>query len=67
MIQAIKDSKWYWYIPIVGLFFISSIVDWIFEPKVVQDMHYRNLVILYYVVLIHSPAAIFILHYLFIK
>lgn len=23
MIQAIKDSKWYWHIPIVGLFFIS--------------------------------------------
>lgn len=31
MKQAIKDSRWYWYIPIVFFFFIEEATDWAFN------------------------------------
>jgi hypothetical protein len=39
MKKTIYSSKWYWYIPLVSLFFLHEISIWILEP---DDMSLRS-------------------------
>lgn len=42
MKKAIKDSKWYWWIPIVYVFYIGEIIDWTFESDDVEERNNRH-------------------------
>lgn len=37
MRKAIKDSKWYWWIPLVYFIFLFKISKWTFEPDSIQE------------------------------
>lgn len=45
MLKAIKDSKWYWWIPIIWLFCIHKMSKWIFEPDSYVERTYRGLLV----------------------
>lgn len=43
MIKAIKDSKWYWWIPVVYFIFLLDICKWTLEPDLIQERANRSL------------------------
>lgn len=44
MKKAIKDSKWYWWIPIVYVFYMFEMSVWVFDDsKSIKERQYRQL------------------------
>lgn len=62
MIKAFLDSKWYWYIPIISMYFLSQMSRWGFEPETVEERNYRSIIIDLTIPL-HVFGIIFLLFY----
>ena len=41
MKKALRDSKWYWYVPFIFLFCLGNITNWIFNPRTRSERHHR--------------------------
>ena len=61
MIKAIRQSKWWWYIPIFSLVFIKEMGKWTFEAETNIESNYRSVLVTYTVILIHVPAILVVL------
>lgn len=58
MINQIKNSKWYWYIPLLSMFFLHEISVWVLEAKGFDVRYERNNVVLMVIIPIHLLAII---------
>jgi hypothetical protein len=62
MKKAIKDSKWWFYIPIISMLFMSKITCWIFDGKTTLERQWRSILILYSTI-IHAVPIVGIMTY----
>lgn len=61
MIKAIRQSKWWFYIPLISLIFIHKMGKWTFKADTNLDCGYRSILVTYTMILIHVPAILIIL------
>ena len=47
MKKAFSDSKWWFYIPIVSLFLLKKISEWVLNSETPQEFNYRNILVWY--------------------
>lgn len=47
MKRAFKESKWYWYIPIISMFWIKQMAEWILNGENEAERSNRYVVIMY--------------------
>ena len=62
MIKAISQSKWYWYIPIVSIFFLKQMSSWIFAEKD-ESLRGWKLIVVDMTIPLHVISIIFLLLY----
>jgi hypothetical protein len=65
MKKALLASKWWFYIPIISLFFIPKMSKWVFSGKTSNDMGWRDIVVAFSMIF-HAFFAVGIIMY-FIK
>lgn len=63
MEKVFKDSKWWFYLPLISLCFTKSMVLWVFEPNNNKEMYYRY-TLLMYVNFIHVIPIIYLIQIL---
>jgi hypothetical protein len=56
MWKAIKESKWYWYIPIVSFIFFKEMTNWEMSGKTLHECMNRNVVCIIAMIIIQSFA-----------
>lgn len=64
MKKAILESKWWFYIPIISIFFLKKMVDWVFEAKTTVEISWRH-VIISYTLFLHAIPIIYLINYIF--
>lgn len=64
MKKALLDSKWWFYIPIISIFFLKKMVDWVFEGKSSIEMSWRHVVITY-TIFLHTIPLMYLIMYIF--
>ena len=47
MKKAFLESKWWFYIPVVSMFFIPKMSRWVLDAKTTNDMQWRDIIIMY--------------------
>ena len=62
MKKAFLDSKWWFYIPIISLFFIPKMSNWVFDGKTTLECQWRDIIITFSL-FIHTITCIGILMY----
>jgi hypothetical protein len=63
MKKAFLDSKWYFYIPLISIFFLKEMVNWIFDGKDSEECNYRNCIISY-TTFIHAIPILGIINFI---
>lgn len=56
MLKEIKNSKWYWFIPLLSMFFLHEISVWVLEAKDFDSRYQKNNVVLFVIIPIHLIA-----------
>jgi hypothetical protein len=61
-----KTSKWYWYIPLISIFFLPEVAIWIVEAEDASERTDRNNIVQYILFPLHmiamAVAASFFIH-----
>jgi len=60
MRKAFLQSKWWFYIPIISIFFIKYMTEWVFRGEDSVDCTYRNIVI-HFIIFIHILPLMFLI------
>ena len=50
MWKLLKQTKWYWYLPIISLFFIHKMSIWVFEGEDAIERGWRDIIILFLII-----------------
>lgn len=64
MKKALKDSKWWFFIPLVSLIFLHTMSKWTFQAENSNDCGWRGIVCTYSIFLHIIPICL-ILNYFF--
>lgn len=65
MKKAIMQSKWRWYIPVISFFFIEEQAEWVWEAKDQKDIYYRDILIIFLLVINISIVSLsFVLYFI---
>ena len=65
MKTEILNTKWYWWIPIIGLHFIEEMSGWVFDGDTELSRANRMAISTYIMILIHGPAGAAITLFIF--
>ena len=44
MIKELKTAKWYWFIPLVSLYYIGTMSSWMMFGKTKSSVNYRQFI-----------------------
>jgi hypothetical protein len=58
MKTEILNTKWYWWIPILGLYFIGEMSGWVFDGTTELSRARRMTISTYIMLFIHPPFGI---------
>jgi hypothetical protein len=57
MKETIRHTKWYWWIPLVGLYFIEEMAGWVYDAKI-KPIQAKRLGMTYRILLLHVISLI---------
>lgn len=63
MKETLRRTQWYWWIPVIGLYFIEEMAGWVHDARY-KPIQTKRMAMVYRILLVHILALITLVGYL---